>query len=509
MLFSRRNLILGAPAALAGQSKGRYYVGPLKTARKKAPEQVVPLLPGPQLFVDDYLILEQEGLTRTTHSPKRLPKPVVGHEMGAWQPFMTVLRDPDRNLFRMWYNAYAKSPGVPEGNYIAYAESADGVSWRAPSPGVVGNTNLVVPALRGYGVSVVDDGPRFADPSRRYKLAWWGRKNPDNDDDSGIYVAFSPDGIRWTPHEGNPVLSSHHEEADPRHSIGAGDIVDAFHDPLTGRYAMFVKSFAVPEDGWAPAPKAGPNFRRLISYTTSLDFIHWKTPWRVGVPEERDQGTLEFYAAGGPIARGGLLIACPRMLRDDLPADPDGPIEGIGYATLMTSRDGEHWERHDGAFFNRNLDPEAFDHAMTWVGCQVIVGDEVYIYYGGYKQGHKINRYTERQIGLAKLRRDGYVSRGAEGPDPGRLLTPLLLPPNRPRRLTLNAGAARGEIRAQVRNHWRKVVPGFSYADCAPLRGDGLAQEVNWAGRNLAALDAEPFHLEFRIRDARLYAFEF
>jgi len=271
---------------------------------------------------------------------------------------------------------------------------------------------------------------------------------------------------------------------------------------------MFVKSFAVPEDGYAPAPKAGPNFRRLVSYTSSIDFVHWTTPYRAIVPEPRDEGTLEFYAAGGPIARGGLLIASPRMLRDDLPADPGGPVEGIGYATLVTSRDGEYWERHDGTFMNRNLDPDAFDHAMTWVGCQLIAGDEVWIYYGGYKQGHKINRYTERQIGLAKLRRDGYVSRDAFGADPGRLITPLLRPA-RAGRLVLNAEASGGgEIQVQVRDRWRKVVPGLGYTDCTPVRGNGLAQPVAWKA-DLTRLEAAPFHLDFRIANARLYGFEF
>jgi hypothetical protein len=356
-------------------------------------------------------------------------------------------------------------------------------------------------------VSVIDDGPTFSVPSRRYKLAWWGRKHADSEEDSGIFVAFSPDGLRWTQHENNPVLPAWGDEGDSRHSIGAGDIVDAFYDPLTGRYAMFVKSFAVPEDGWAPAPKAGPHFRRLVSYTTSTDFIHWQTPYRVVVPDERDHGALEFYAAGGPIARGGLLLACPRMLRDDLPADPEGPVEGIGYAALVTSRDGEHWERHDGVFMNRNLNPNAFDHAMTWVGCQLIVGDEVWIYYGGYKQGHKINRYTERQIGLAKLRRDGYVSRDAFGPEGGRLITPLLRPA-RTGRLTANAEASGGEVRVQIRDRWRKVVPGFTYEDCAALRGNGLAQAVTWKA-DLARLGGAPFHLDFRISNARLYGFEF
>jgi hypothetical protein len=508
--LTRRGILTGLAAApgLSAQPRGNFVVGPAKTIRKRAPSTIIPLAPRPQLFIDDYLILRQENLVRTTHSPRRQPGLVVGHELGVWQPFMTVFRDEERGIWRMWYDAYAKRPGLAEGNYIAYLESADGVKWRAPNLNLLGNSNLLLPVLRGYGVTVIDDGPGFRDPARRFKLGWWGRPHSDSDDDTGLHVAFSPDGLRWTPYDGNPALRDYHEENDPRKALGVGDIVDAFHDPLSGHYGLFVKTFAVPTDGWLPGPKAGSNFRRLVSYTTSVDFVNWKTPWRVVVPEDRDEGTLEFYAVGGTIARGGLLIGCPRMLRDDLPADAAGPIEGIGYSTLVTSRDGEYWERHDGVFLNRSLDPNDFDHAFAWVGCQVIVGDEVYLYYGGYKQGHKVNRYTERQIGLAKLRRDGYVSRDAFGPEPGWLMTPLLRC-DRNRQLVVNAEAARGEIRVQARDRWRKVIPGFAFEDCAPLRGEGLAQPVAWSGRSeLGSLATAPFHLEFRILNASLYGFE-
>ena len=47
---------------------------------------------------------------------------------------------------------------------------------------------------------------------------------------------------------------------------------------------------------------------------------------------------------------------------------------------------------------------------MTWIGYALPVGDEVYLYYGGYARGHKVEPDTERQIGLAKMKRDRYVA---------------------------------------------------------------------------------------------------
>ena len=44
----------------------------------------------------------------------------------------------------------------------------------------------------------------------------------------------------------------------------------------------------------------------------------------------------------------------------------------------------------------------------------IMVGDEIYIYYGGYSGGHKVDRFNERHIGFAKILKDRYVSRDAE-----------------------------------------------------------------------------------------------
>ena len=145
---------------------------------------------------------------------------------------------------------------------------------------------------------------------------------------------------------------------------------------------------------------------------------------------------------------------------------------------------------------------------MSWISSQLIVGDETFCYYGSFRSGHKVNPATERQIGMARMRRDGYVSRDAFGPDPGWLMTPLIKA-GRFAALTVNAEASRGDVRVQVRDHRLQVVPGFSFAECTPLRGDGLQQQVRWSGANSVKLEGVPCYLEFRVADARLYGFEF
>src|SRR5262249_57351932 len=114
-----------------------------------------------------------------------------------------------------------------------------GVAWALP---------------RSYGASLVPDGARAADAPRRFKLANGQATRAREDkkgDDGGMYVGFSPDGLRWTAYDKNPVLSGWPEGYPKISRHGVGDIVDVWWDPLRRRYAAAVKVHALPEDGYA------------------------------------------------------------------------------------------------------------------------------------------------------------------------------------------------------------------------------------------------------------------
>ena len=132
---------------------------------------------------------------------------------------------------------------------------------------------------------------------------------------------------------------------------------------------------------------------------------------------------------------------------------------------------------------------------MTWGDCLLPVDDEVFVYYGGYARGHKVERFRERQIGLARLPRDRFVSRDA-GPEGGMLRTPLLQLDASS--LLVNAEVA-GELRVRVCDERGMPIDGFDSPDCAPLRGDSLRHPVRW-NRPLAALRRRPIRLEFTAR---------
>jgi hypothetical protein len=131
------------------------------------------------------------------------------------------------------------------------------------------------------------------------------------------------------------------------------------------------------------------------------------------------------------------------------------------------------------------------------------VEDDVFIYYGGYARGHKVERFKERQIGFARMQRDRFVSRdaGAEG---GSLRTPPLTLDGT--KLSVNADV-KGEFRVRVLDHNGAAIRGFDTTDCAPVQGDSLAHEIGWK-QPLASLQGKPLRLEFTLKDARLYGFE-
>jgi hypothetical protein len=321
-----------------------------------------------------------------------------------------------------------------------------------------------------------------------------------------MYIAFSPDNAKWTRIASNPVLHGWPEGYGKYAAHGVSDIIDAFYDPIHKRYAAAVKLFSgLPGDPWNRGTRLGssPGTRRIVGMTFSSDFVHWEKPWRIIVPDERDQGDMEFYSMGGIHARGGLLLGFVRALRDDLPCDSGGPRDGIGWTTLAWSRDGRKWTRDVEPFIDRNHKPGTWDHAMAWGSSAIQIGNELFIYYGGYARGHKVEPAKERQIGLARMPIDRYVSRDA-GSAGGTLLTrPLEL---NGQTLTVNADT-RGEMRVRLLRDDGKPVRGYDWKDCKILKGDSLSQKVSW-GETRSSLPNGNYRIEFKLNDAKLFGFD-
>jgi hypothetical protein len=443
-----------------------------------SPKEPLPLAVGPHLFIDDYLIDKATNVGRRVNCPVRdanLPNPqITGKEDLNFQPYVTVVRDSQTGRFRVWYDARTEDRNEGRSR-LATMDSDDGIHWRRP-PQI-----LDFPATIGYGASVIDRGANCLDPSSRYTLGWWKPEEKLG----GLGVATSPDGLSWS-------LPT------PRLGLIHRDIMSLFYDVPRGRYAAIVCDYRTNGPTWQGGSRVGMQ-------STSRDLIHWEQPWYVLTPDDRsDPPQTQFYVMGGVLIRGQLRIAMVKVLHDNLQAKgtPKGSF-GVGHTQLAWSRDGETWVRDQTPFFEPDPTPGAWDHAHAWIDCQLPVGDEVYIYYAGYKNGHKVNRFEERQIGLVRMPRDRYVSRGA-GANGGLLITrPVIL---RGGKLLVNA-SVRGELRVRLLDVEGEAISGFDAADCTPILGNGVTLPVEWKG-SLASVKDRPVRIEFQMKDADLYGFE-
>lgn len=455
-LPERRALIFGTPEHAAAAER---------------PGAPIELNAGPHLLIDDYLIEVVQGVNRRVCSPLRdmaIANPIVtAKEDRCFQPFFTVSRSPETNMFRIWYGAWRDDRSMVR-SHIAFMQSRNGIDWNRPT------RILKDPGELQFGSEVLDEGPDARDPSRRYKYCWWFG--------GGTRVAVSPDGIAFTPISSEVVLRHGH------------DITNIWWDPIRKRYVATVSEMVriehMKED------------RRTTMQAVSDDLLKWSEKWIVLAGDNRyDRDVLQFYAMSGYIARGDLVIGMVKNLHDDWKAEgaPAGAF-GIGSTSLAWTRDGRTWVRDREVFFGPDPAPGTWDHAHAWIDEQLLVGDEVYLYYGGYKWGHKHNRFEERQIGLVKMRRDRYVAREA-GTAGGLLRTrPLVL---RGGALTVNAKID-GELKLRLVDAKGQLLDGF---DWVTIRGDRIDHPVRF-DRPLNSLARRPVRIEFAMVRARLFGFD-
>jgi hypothetical protein len=73
--------------------------------------------------------------------------------------------------------------------------------------------------------------------------------------------------------------------------------------------------------------------------------------------------------------------------------------------------------------------------------------------------------------------------------------------------LTVNYEAPSGLVLTQISKTNGEPVPGCSFDDCIPLQGDEVRGTARWKRRkSLRGLLGKPLRIEFKLRDARLYA---
>ena len=180
---------------------------------------------------------------------------------------------------------------------------------------------------------------------------------------------------------------------------------------------------------------------------------------------------------------------------------------------LCWSRDGRHWQRvgHRDPVLPRGGEGSWDSH---WVvptnNAPEAVGDRLRFWYSGGGTHHGAKGGHRRAMGLASIRRDGFVS--IEGRmDPGFLLT-AALDATVPRRLAVNLNAGTGDAR-------RRGHPPRRRSDDRRIRrrrrrrtalGAGRDRPDPEAGAGGGVVPPQPsgrVHLKFTLRNASLYSY--
>lgn len=453
------------------------------------------------LFVVDTtwgLKLKGEPVKRFLHQPKKHPaNPLI---TGDDPSHLWVLRETN-GLFRMWYQANVKNPDADKGRElyrtaVAYAESKDGLRWEKPALDLFPDAqrlrmprNAVIhdpgqPQCESHSPQIVEV-PEKDRRGFRYIMFYIVTSTPLN----GLHLIGSHDGIHWD------------EKSDMRIAKLSSDTHNTLHyDAERDEYVMFCRSkhiYRAP--GQTKEMTSSGESRRGMSRMSSKElWTEWNVrPQTILMPDERDAELGYNYFMAMPVHRyagiwWGLLAP---FLWNDLYA-----------SEIAWSRDGWRFERLPARQHLIEFGPKgAWDHSMVVVSARCVeVGDEWWFYYAGFDGPHDDPKGRKGAIGLATLRKEGFISQ--RGPKTGGVVcTRALRWPGG--KLFVNADAHHGELTVRVSDELRKPLAGYDYADCQPFTGDSVAHEVAWKGKSLDAMKGRVIRLEFLLKNADLYTF--
>jgi hypothetical protein len=286
-----------------------------------------------------------------------------------------------------------------------------------------------------------------------------------------VYGATSPDGLDWTllPEH----LMVHFSDTD----------TSVYYDETLEQYVMYTRLMF--------------QQRRWIGRAVSNDFRRWGPVEPILGPTLEESPTNDLYQNGFfryPYEPAYFLMLPMIYHRWDQSSD----------IHLFSSEDGIYWNRLPGgpviAHGAENREYLGIVHELV-----PMPGDRLAIRYAGTPYPHKYPRWPH----VLKAVRYwwAYWPKGrlaaVQSDEEGGFFTFPLEAAGRS--LRLNARIAKtGEIRVGIVDQ-----PGRSVRECDPIVGDGLSLPVHWKGEEAVGVErGQPITLEFRLRSARLFGFD-
>ena len=483
---------------------------------------------GRQLFVDDWLVDGTHGIVRVYNHPTKAfdapvmwPETDLEREVDPSRPYRFapvagatsggLWWDPVKKVFRLWYEAGWMK-------HLCYAESKDGIAWERKDLGIVKGTNRVLTDTLLDSWSVFPDYAA-ADPYANWRLLV---SVAGGVTDNRLYT--SSDGIAWT-HIGNAGQS--------------GDRTTMFYDPFRGKWVFSLR-------GGGPG-KGGRNRSYWASETFGGETCLWNFPagklsrgLHPDLPRPKpwlatDERDLPDPSVGGnmpqlynmdAVAYESILVSIFEILhplKGDNAACVKAGMPKITDLHFAYSRDGWNFDRPDrtAAIAASRWGSGKWDtgYLSPMGGICVIKDERLWFYYTAmrgdatettpYSRDPEIGwrrngMHFNASIGVATLRRDGFVGLVADGR--GEVTTKPVTFSGK--HLFVNAECRFGSLAAEVMDEHGNVLPGFAAADCLPLaRTDSTKAEIAWKGGNLASLAGRPARFRFKLHCGTFYSF--
>jgi len=481
---------------------------------------------------DNYSIPFLRNLAVTMQPVKKYPGNPVLRRGGPGTPdefaaqlYGSVLRIGDK--FRMWYLA-----GTPQtvaglskpvqdfmGWSVCYAESADGLTWTKPDLGLVGlngnKHNNIVQLMPyagekgpppGPGNVLVLFEPHDPEPAQRYKMMLLVEpdlpKNINN-----ILPFFSADGLHW-------------RQAVPGRIAANGDVApEAVRLPLDHfemgglyhfQHMYYVTGQQETPYSWLPD---GSGVGRSMSVFRSPDFLHWS--------ETRTLGFVRWGYHSAPVSQGEEVhMPAASWNRGNVLVGLYGQFHGRPHSKLHPLDLG-FLISNDGIHFREALNDYAIiphDPASKWESGGVVqgqafvnVGEETFVYYCGW-DGDVTNPATHSEVGLARLRRDGFGSLSPKRPGTAASLVTCGLAAAAPVQVWINAEglSAAARLKVEVLDEDERPLPDWAAADAAVVDQSGTRILLHWKHGDRIAPPGL-FHLRVSFEGegatwARLYA---
>lgn len=385
----------------------------------KNPPEVIGVSVGRQLFVDDFLI-EETDLAPEYHKAKKFDGNPVLFPEKPWEIEQSpcacpksggVWYDEEEKIFKVWY----------EGGWLhnmCYATSTDGIHWERPDLGIEKGTNKIL-VYEGYEDDKYHDGLQYLRPdsttvfldytcpkNEKYKLFL---RNPGGEF-AGI-VATSGDGIHFEKFKfTSPTF----------------DRSTIFYNPFRKKWV-----YSIRDRDFTTTWIRQRNYRECDDL---LDGAHWfkEEEHRWLSCDELD--TPNPYIGFEPQVYNVDCVGYESIMLGmfEVWYGPENDVcEQYGTPKItelipMYSRDGYHFSRPSReSIIHASIYDGAWDkgYVQSVGGVTVIHGDELWIYYIGFAGDAKYidqswisnGVYRNGATGIAKLRRDGFVSMNGKG----------------------------------------------------------------------------------------------